>query len=47
MPSSTLNISVTTEVLDSKFHLTSQIKSEISENTTGVMDFDIEYSHEI
>ena len=47
MPSSTLNISITTEVLDSKFHLTSQINSEISENITGSMGFDIESSHEI
>ena len=43
----TLYISVTTEVLDSKFHLTSQINSEISDNTTVSIDFDIEPSHEI
>ena len=47
MHSSTLYISVTTEGLDSKFHLTSQINSEIFENTTVSIDFDIESSDEI
>ena len=40
------DIRVTTEVLEWKFRLTSQINSKNSETTTGSIDFDIEYSDE-
>ena len=46
MHSSMLGISLTAEVLDSKFHLMSQINSKNSDNSTGSMEFGIEYSHE-
>ena len=40
------DILVPTEVLEWKFRLTSQINYKNSENTTGSIDFDIEYSDE-